>query len=43
MIDFVKMMFNARCDIAPYVAIGTITADDYKQITGNDYAAGENA
>ncbi|WKF86035.1 XkdX family protein [Lacticaseibacillus pantheris] len=39
MIDFVKMMAAAHCDVRPYVALGTITADEYKMITGKDYVA----
>jgi hypothetical protein len=39
MIDFVKQMASWRCDIKPYVAIGTITAEQYKEFTGTDYKA----
>lgn len=39
MVDFIKMMADAHCDVRPYVSIGTITADEYKTITGEDYVA----
>jgi hypothetical protein len=39
MLEFVKMMADAHCDVRPYVSIGTITADEYKTITGEDYVA----
>ncbi|MGJ3873479.1 XkdX family protein [Lactiplantibacillus plantarum] len=39
MLEFVKMMAEAHCDVRPYVSIGTITADEYKTITGKDYVA----
>lgn len=39
MLEFVKMMAEAHCDVRPYVSIGTITADEYKAITGDDYVA----
>lgn len=39
MLDFVKMMFDAGCQIEGYVGYGAITADDYKTITGEDYVA----
>lgn len=41
MADFVKQMASWNCDIKPYVVIGTITADQYKEFTGQDYAAQE--
>ena len=37
MLDFIKQMFAWGCDIRGYVEIGTITADQYKDITGEDY------
>ncbi|MGQ2381787.1 XkdX family protein [Lactiplantibacillus plantarum] len=39
MFDFVKMMFEAGCQIEGYVSYGAITTDDYKNITGEDYVA----
>ena len=39
MLVFVKMMAEAHCDVRPYVSIGTITADEYKAITGEEYVA----
>lgn len=41
--DFVKQMYAWGCPIEGYVGSGAITPDEYKQITGNDYAAGVNA
>ena len=38
MVEFVKLMAELNQDIKPYVVIGTITADQYKQFTGQDYA-----
>lgn len=37
MLDFVKMMASWGCDIGGYVAVGAITADQFKLITGKDY------
>lgn len=37
MLDFVKLMYSWGCPIEGYVQAGAITADDYKQITGQDY------
>lgn len=37
--DFVKQMSAWGCDIKPYVVIGSITVDQFKQITGQDYVA----
>jgi uroporphyrinogen-III synthase len=37
MVEFVKLMAELNQDIKPYVVIGTITADQYKQFTGKDY------
>lgn len=37
MLDFVKMMASWGCDIGGYVAVGAITADEFKTITGQDY------
>ena len=39
MVNFIKMMADAYCDVRPYVVIGTITAEQYKTITGKDYVA----
>ena len=41
--DFVKQMYEWGCPIEGYVESKAITPDEYKQITGNDYAAGANA
>jgi len=38
MFDFVKQMFEWGCDIKQYVVLASITADEYKSITGTDYA-----
>lgn len=43
MLDFVKLMYAGGCPIEGYLAAGAITSDEYKQITGKDYAAGANA
>jgi uncharacterized XkdX family phage protein len=43
MLEFVKQMYAWGCPIDGYVEAGAITPDEYKQITGNDYAAGANA
>lgn len=43
MFDFVKMMFDAGCQIDGYVGYGAITTDDYKKITGKDYVASSAA
>ncbi|AVK60262.1 XkdX family protein [Lactobacillus sp. CBA3605] len=37
MFEFVKMMFNAGCQVEGYVSYGAITAEEYKMITGEDY------
>lgn len=37
MINFIKLMVSINQDIKPYVVIGTITAEQYKQFTGKDY------
>lgn len=37
MVEFVKLMAELNQDIKPYVVIGTITAEQYKQFTGQDY------
>jgi uncharacterized XkdX family phage protein len=37
MLDFIKQMNAWGCDIRAYVEIGTITEDQYKEITGEDY------
>lgn len=39
MFDFVKQMHDWGCDIKQYVVLNTITADQYKEITGTDYTA----
>lgn len=40
--DFVKQMYAWGCPIEGYVEAGTITPDEYKQITGNDYKSNSN-
>lgn len=35
--DFVKQIFDWGMDITNYVKYGSITADQYKEITGKDY------
>ena len=40
--DQVNPFYAWGIDIKPYVGL-MITPDEYKQITGNDYAAGANA
>lgn len=37
MVYFVSLMAQLHCDIKPYVVFGTITAEQYKQFTGEDY------
>lgn len=37
MFDFVKQMYSWGCDIKSYVEFGSITVDEYKEITGEDY------
>lgn len=37
MFDFVKIMFDAGCQIEGYVGFGMITEAEYKEITGEDY------
>lgn len=37
MVEFVKLMAELNQDIKPYVVICTITAEQYKQFTGQDY------
>ena len=39
--DICKQFYAWGIDLAPYVPV-MITPDEYKQITGNDYAAGKN-
>jgi len=39
MFDFVKQMYNWGCDIKQYVVLNSITADEYKAITGESYVA----
>jgi uncharacterized XkdX family phage protein len=39
MFDFVKQMYSWGCDIKQYVVLNAITANQYKEITGTDYAA----
>lgn len=39
MLDFVKQMAAWGCDIKQYVVFGSITSDEYKEITGKDYVA----
>ncbi|WP_076625652.1 XkdX family protein (plasmid) [Paucilactobacillus suebicus] len=38
-IDFIEQMYVWGCDIKGYVAAESITADQYKTITGTDYTA----
>lgn len=39
MLDFVKQMFVAGCDIKPYLDLGTITQRDYDLlVNGSDLA-----
>lgn len=40
--DICQQFYTWGIDLVPYVPV-MITPDEYKQITGNDYAAGENA
>ena len=37
MVEFVKLMAELNQDIKPYVTFGTITAEQYKEFTGEDY------
>lgn len=37
--EFVQQIFEWGMDIKNYVKFGSITADQYKEITGVDYAA----
>lgn len=39
MYDFVKLMFEGRIDIKPYVVLKAVTEDEYKEITGVKYSA----
>lgn len=39
MLDFVKLMYSGGVNIDEYVSIGSITAGQYKEITGTDYVA----
>ena len=39
MYDFVKLMFEYDIDIKPYVELKAVTYDEYKEITGVDYAS----
>ena len=43
MFDFIKFMYSingyANKDVADFVKIGNINADQYKQITDEDYSA----
>ena len=42
MFDFVKIMFDAGMPasmLKPYVELKAVTYDEYKEITGTDYAA----
>lgn len=32
MYDFVKMMYEAGCDITQYLTLGVITAEEYAEI-----------
>lgn len=42
MLDFIKLMYSWGCPIEGYVTAGAITADEYKQITGQDYMPAAN-
>lgn len=37
MLEFIEQMYAWGCDIKPYVEIGTISKEQYKEITGEDY------
>lgn len=39
MFGFVKLMFALNNPIEGYVKFGSITAEQYKEITGKDYVA----
>ncbi len=39
MFDFVKGVYAWGCDIKPYVGYGSITPEQYKELTGTDYTA----
>ena len=41
-IEFITTMFTLGCDVSGYVGL-VITAEQYKQITGKDYVAPEQA
>ena len=34
MLDFVKQMYAAECDIKPYLELGAITQEQFDEITG---------
>lgn len=36
MYDFVKMMYEAGCDVTQYLSLGVITADEYAEIVGDN-------
>lgn len=36
MYDFVKMMYEAGCDVTQYLSLGVITAEEYAKIVGGD-------
>ena len=36
MLDFVKQMYVAGCDIDPYLKLGTITQPQFDEITRNE-------
>lgn len=39
MYDVVKLMFDGHIDVKPYVELKAVTEDEYKEITGIDYAS----
>ena len=39
MVDFVKLMAQLGADITNYVVYGTITKDQYEELTGKDDVA----
>ena len=37
MLEFIEQMYAWGCDIKPYVEIGAISKEQYKEITGEEY------
>lgn len=37
MFEFVKQAYSWGCDIKQYVVLGTISEDEFKEITGTNY------